>query len=113
MRISDHEDVKTAQRIDVGDEIAALWINSGHWDKKVSRLSIIRPFNQEPEDLVREVVRWVLSHKNLPDHDRERMIEGWARRRRTGLYGELQQTRDLEPCGEIAKRAMFGRDAVA
>lgn len=35
--------MKTAQRIDVGDEIAALWINSGDWDKQVSRLSIIRP----------------------------------------------------------------------
>ena len=72
-----------------------------------------RAFYGEPEHRVRAVVRWVLSHRNLFDHDRERLIEGWARRRRAGLYGELRRGGDLEHGAEIAKRAVFGRDAVA
>ena len=72
-----------------------------------------RAFYREPEHRIREVVRWVLSHRNLAEHDREHMIEGWARRHHAGLYGELRQGGDLEHGGEIAARAALGHDAVA
>lgn len=72
-----------------------------------------RAFYREPEHRVREVVRWVFSHRNLAEHDREHMIEGWARRHRAGLYGELRRGGDLEHGGEIAARAVLGHDAVA
>lgn len=72
-----------------------------------------RAFHRESEHRVREVVRWVLSHRNSADHDRERLIEGWARRHRAGVYGELRRSGDLEHGGEIVIRAVFGRDAVA
>lgn len=80
---------------------------------KIDREVCRRAFYREPEHRVRAVVRWVLSHRNLPEHDRERMIEGWARRHRAGLYGELRRVGDLERGGEIAVRAMLGHDAVA
>lgn len=72
-----------------------------------------RAFHREPEHRVREVVRWVLSQGDLAEHDRERMIERWARRQRAGVYGELRRSGDLEYGGEIAVRAVPGRDAVA
>ena len=38
-----------------------------------------RAFHREPEERVREVVRWVLSERDLSGHDNpERMIEWWS-----------------------------------
>jgi hypothetical protein len=72
-----------------------------------------RAFYREPEHRVRGVVRWVLRHRGLADHNRERMIEGWVRRSRPALRGESRRSGDLEHDGELAVRVAFGRDAVA
>src|SRR5215212_4344940 len=45
-----------------------------------------RAFYREPEERVREVVRWVLSKQGLPGHDPEQMIERWAREYEAGAY---------------------------
>jgi hypothetical protein len=83
---------------------------------RVDRDVCRRAFHREPAHRIREVVRWVLSEQNLPGHDPERMIEGWAREHRAGLYGDWRRGGDLERVDEIAVRAIdtiVGRDAVA
>ncbi len=71
-----------------------------------------RAFHQEPEERVGEVVRWVLSERNLPGHDPERTIERWARKHGAGVYGQDRQRGSLEHIEEIMVRTMlFGRDA--
>jgi hypothetical protein len=73
-----------------------------------------RAFHREPEERVREVVRWVLSELDLPGHDDpERMIEGWARERGAGVYGEARRRGSLEHVEAITRRAVSGRDAAA
>ncbi len=70
-----------------------------------------RAFYGEPEERVREVVRWVLAEAGLPGHDPERAIEGWARKRGAGVYGENRQYSGLEHVGAIVARTVSGRDA--
>ncbi len=70
-----------------------------------------RAFYGEPEERVREVVRWVLAEVGLPGHDPERAIEGWARKRGAGVYGENRQYSGLEHVGAIVARTVSGRDA--
>ena len=73
-----------------------------------------RAFYQEPEERVGEVVRWVISERNLPGHDSERMIEGWAREHGAGVYGEDHRRGSLEHIEGIVVRAILGeRDAAA
>ena len=74
-------------------------------DREVCR----RAFHQEPEERVREVVRWVLSERDLPEHDTERMIERWAREQGTGVYSRDHRRAELES----SLGAIFGRDAAA
>ena len=78
-------------------------------DREVCR----RAFYREAEERVREVVRWVLSERDLPGHDPERAIEGWARERSAGVYGEGRRRGSLEHVGGIVARTVPGRDAAA
>jgi hypothetical protein len=89
----------------VADQIA----NSLGIDREVCR----RAFYREPEERVREVVRWVLSERDLPAHDPEQMIERWARRRGAGVYGEHRRHGNVEHVEGIVARALFGRDRAA
>ena len=72
-----------------------------------------RAFYEEPEERVREVVRWVLSERDLPGHDPERMIERWAREQGRGVYSRDRRHADLERVEGAVDRAIFGRDAAA
>lgn len=54
----------------------------------IGRCAVERSFYQEPEERVHRVIRWVISERNLPGHDFEQMIEGWARKHGAGVYGE-------------------------
>ncbi len=75
-----------------------------------------RAFHREPAHRIREVVRWVLSERNLPGHDPEGMIEGWAREHSAGVYGDRRRDGDLERVDGIAMGLMntiVGRDEVA
>ena len=74
-----------------------------------------RAFYQEPEERVGDVVRWVLSGRNLPGHDPERIIEGWAREHSAGVYGQNRRRRSsLEHVeGIVARTTWFGRDSAA
>ena len=78
-------------------------------DREVCR----RAFHWEPEERAREVVRWVLSERDLAEDDPERMIERWAREHGAGLYGENRRRSDLERVEKIVARAVLGRDAAA
>jgi len=81
-------------------------------DREVCR----RAFHREPAHRVREVVRWVLCEQNLPGHDPESMIEGWAREHRAGVYSDQRRRSDLERIDGLAIgaiSAIVGRDAVA
>jgi hypothetical protein len=77
---------------------------------RVDRDVCRRAFHREPAHRVREVVRWVLSERG---HDRERMIEDWAREHRAGVYGDRRRGGDLERVHGISIHAIAGRDAVA
>ncbi len=79
----------------------------------VDREACRRAFHYEPEERVREAVRWALSERNLPGHAPERMIEDWARERGAGVYGEDRHRGGLEHVGGILFRAVPGRDAAA
>jgi hypothetical protein len=72
-----------------------------------------RAFYREPEERVREVVQWVLSERDLPEHDPERMIERWAREHDAGVYGRNRRRSGLEQVEGILARAVFGCDAAA
>ncbi len=73
-----------------------------------------RAFHREPEERVREVVRWVLSERDLSEHvDPERMIECWARDQGAGLYGGDRRRTELEHVGEIEVRTILGHDSAA
>lgn len=78
-------------------------------DREVCR----RAFHREPEERVHEVVRWVLSERDLPGHDPERMIERWAREHGAGVYSRDRRRGGLEQVEGIVARALFGRDAAA
>lgn len=76
-------------------------------DREVCR----RAFYREPEERVGEVVRWVLSVRDLPGHDTEREIEDWARQHGAGVYGEGRRRDGLEHVEGIVARTLPGRDA--
>ncbi len=78
-------------------------------DREVCR----RAFHREPEERVHEVVRWVLSERDLPGHDPERMIERWAREHGAGVYSRDRRRGGLEQVEGIVTRALFGRDVAA
>ena len=78
-------------------------------DREVCR----RAFHQEPEERVRKVVRWVLSERDLPEHDPERMIERWAREQGAGLYARNHRTGSLEHLEEVLVRTIFGCEPAA
>jgi hypothetical protein len=78
-------------------------------DREVCR----RAFYQEPEERVHRVIRWVISERNLLGRHPERMIEGWARKRGAGVYGENRRHGSLEHVEEIVARAILGRGAAA
>ncbi len=78
-------------------------------DREVCR----RAFHREPEERVHEVVRWVLSERDLPGHDPERMIERWAREHGAGVYSRDRRRGGLEQVEGIVARALFGRDVAA
>ncbi len=78
-------------------------------DREVCR----RAFYREPEERVREVVRWVLAERSLPGHDPERMIERWAREHDAGVYSRNRRRGSLEQVEGIVVRTVLGRDAAA
>ncbi len=80
-----------------------------HVDREVCR----RAFHREPEERVREAVRWVLSARDLPGHDPERMIERWAREQGAGVYNRGRRRGGLEQVEGIVARAVSGCDAAA
>ena len=80
----------------------------------VDREACRRAFHHEPEERVREAVRWALSERNLPGHAPEQMIEGWACERGAGVYGENgRRGGGLEHVEGIVARSVLGRYAVA
>ena len=102
------EDYFTNEEWRLADKAAAFL----RVDRDVCR----RAFHREPAHRVREVVQWVLSERNLPDHDPESMIEGWARDHGAGVYNDRCRGGDLERVDGIAMGVMstiVGRDAVA
>ena len=83
---------------------------------RVDRDVCRRAFHREPAHRVREVVRWVLSERNLPGYDPESMIEGWARDNGAGVYSDQRRGGDLERVDGIVMGVMstlVTRDAVA
>ena len=78
-------------------------------DREVCR----RAFYREPEECVHEVVRWVLSGRDLPGHDPERMIEFWAYEHEAGIYSRNRRCGGVEHTEEIVVRSILGRDAAA
>ncbi len=102
------EDYSTSEEWRLADKAAAFL----GLDRDVCR----RAFHREPAHRVREVVRWVLSERNLPGHDPESMIEEWARQHHAGVYGDRRRGGSLERVDEIAISTIgtiVGRDAVA
>lgn len=78
-------------------------------DREVCR----RAFHCEPEERVREVVRWVLSERDFLGQDPELTIERWARKHGAGVYCRDRLCGDLERIEEAVARAIFGHDAAA
>ena len=78
-------------------------------DREVCR----RAFHRETEERVREVVRWILSERDLPEYDPERMIERWAREQGAGVHAQNNRTGGLEHLEEVLVRAVFGREPAA
>ena len=78
-------------------------------DREVCR----RAFHGEPDERVREVIRWVLSERDLPGRDPERMIERWAREQGAGVYSRNRRHADLERVEGAVDQAVFGHDAAA
>ena len=93
------------ERWRVADQAAALL----SVDREVCR----RAFYKEPEERVQEVVRWVISERDLPEHDPEGMIEQWAREQSAGVYGQGYRTGGLEHLEEVLVRAVLRRDTAA
>ena len=78
-------------------------------DREVCR----RAFHRETEERVSEVVRWILSERDLPEYDPERMIERWAREQGAGIYAQNHCTGGLEHLEEVLIRTIFGREPAA
>ncbi|CAA9453833.1 MAG: hypothetical protein AVDCRST_MAG37-2681 [uncultured Rubrobacteraceae bacterium] len=79
----------------------------------VDREACRRAFYREPEERVHEVVRWILSERDLPGYDPERTIEQWAREHCAGVYHENSRTDGLEHLEEILFRTALGRETAA
>ena len=93
------------ERWRVADQAAALL----SVDREVCR----RAFYKEPEERVQEVVRWVISERDLPEQDPEGMIEQWAREQGAGVYGQSYRIGDLEHLEEVLVRTIFRRETAA
>ena len=94
------------ERWRVADQAAALL----SVDREVCR----RAFYKEPEERVQEVVRWVISERDLPEHEPEGMIERWAREQGAGVYGgSYHGTGGLEHLEEVLVRTIFRRKTAA
>ena len=93
------------ERWRVADQAAALL----SVDREVCR----RAFYKEPEERVQEVVRWVISERDLPEQDPEGMIEQWAREQGAGVYDQSRHTGGLEHLEEVLVRSIFGREPAA
>ena len=78
-------------------------------DREVCR----RAFHREPEERVREVVRWVLSERDFLGQDPELTIERWAREHGAGVYCRDRLRGDLERVEGAVVRVIFRRDAAA
>jgi len=79
-------------------------------DREVCR----RAFYQEPEERVHRVIRWVISERNLPGHDFERIIEGWSVKHGAGVYGEDHRHGSLKRIEGIVAQTILGEyDAAA
>ena len=78
-------------------------------DREVCR----RAFHREPEERVNEVIRWVLSERDLPEHDPEQMIEHWAREQGAGVYAHNHHTGGLEHLEEVLVRTILGCESAA
>jgi hypothetical protein len=76
--------------------------------RSIGRCAVGR-FYQEPEERVYEVVRQVLAERDLPEHDPERMIEGWAREHGAGVYGEKRQRSGLEGVMNLLRSGLLMR----
>ena len=94
------------ERWRVADQAAALL----SVDREVCR----RAFYKEPEERVQEVLRWVISERDLPEQDPEGMIEQWAREQDAGVYGgSYHRTGGLEHLEEVVVRTVFRRKTAA
>ena len=82
-------------------------------DPLVAPSTGLRAFHRESEEPAREVIRWVLSERDLPEHDTERMIERWAREQGAGVYGQSHRTGGLEHLREVLVRTLFRRATAA
>ncbi len=78
-------------------------------DREVCR----RAFHRETEERVRGVILWVLSERDQPEYDPERMIEHWAREQGAGVYARDHRTGGLEHLERIPVRTIFGREPAA
>ncbi len=78
-------------------------------DREVCR----RAFYKEPEERIQEVVRWVISERDLPEYAPEGMIEQWAREQGAGVYGQSYRTGGLEHLEEVLIRTIFRRETAA
>ena len=94
------------ERWRVADQAAALL----SVDREVCR----RAFYKEPEERVQEVLRWVISERDLPEQDPEGMIEQWAREQGAGVYGRsYHRSGGLEHLEEVVVRTIFRRKTAA
>lgn len=78
-------------------------------DREVCR----RAFHREPEERVREVVRWVLSERDSLGQDPELMIEHWAREHGAGVYCRDRRRGDLDHVERAMARAILGCEVAA
>jgi len=79
-------------------------------DREVCR----RAFHNEPEQRVREVVRWILVERNTFGRDPERTIERWAREHGAGVYDEdHRRGGDLERVEGVLVRTILGCQTAA
>jgi hypothetical protein len=82
-------------------------------DPLVAPSTGLRAFHRESEEPAREVIRWVLSERDLPEHDTERMIERWAREQGAGVYAQNKRTGGLEHLEKVLVRTTFGWEPAA
>jgi hypothetical protein len=93
-----------------GDAVGVFALDNDRWriaDQTAAFLSVDRDvcrmaLYEEPLGLVSEVVESVLTWKDDPDYDPERMIMDWARDVGAGVFDETRRNKsDLTHIGEI------------